>query len=155
MVLNVCFTPVRLWLVINCSPFNSRFAYWLKPLVCQICTSQYNLCQLEAQSHFTSGNFNFGEIHCFMCLWFQCCRYSRNYLCPDCWCPLTTIGVYCTLRKVMDVDGHYFMATEYLDKYEIFFNWNSSLDTRVFILAMWHWFVSMWLVFITDSCRWF
>ena len=38
--------------------------------------------------------------------------------------------------KVVDVDGHYFMATEYLDKYKILFNCTSSLDIRVSILAM-------------------
>ena len=49
-------------------------------------------------------------------VWMPKKMWKLDLKCPDCSSSLTTKGVYRTLRKVVDVDGYYFMATEYLGK---------------------------------------
>lgn len=48
-------------------------------------------------------------------LWVPYRMWHYHLKCPDCGLKLTGCGIYRTVRKVLDTNGWYYMATEYLE----------------------------------------
>ena len=54
-------------------------------------------------------------------VWMPQRMWGVDLRCPDCCNALTRRGVHRVIRKVVDVDGYYLMASEYLGNYHLQF----------------------------------
>uniref|UniRef100_A0A7M5WUE5 DUF6729 domain-containing protein n=1 Tax=Clytia hemisphaerica TaxID=252671 RepID=A0A7M5WUE5_9CNID len=50
-----------------------------------------------------------------LCLWVPRRAYNWDFLCPSCRKSLTSKGLYPKIRKVLDISGWYYLATEYME----------------------------------------